>query len=137
MKDGLVIDQKVIGHDAPVATPPEDFRAHQGDCFCPAHCDQLFKTAMEIISQSVIGIIMKTLDPPVSICVNGHSFTAWAAAAQFRNVSVANALSVEFRYQGLSIKVTIAPGIGESPYIGNLCHSIMAQECYEILQRVR
>lgn len=70
--DGHVIKQKIIGDDPPVTAPPENFRTHQRNRCRVSQCNQLFKTAMKILSLSLISVIMKTLHSPVSVGFNRH-----------------------------------------------------------------
>lgn len=59
--------EQVIGDDSPVATPPQDFGAHEDAAVPAGEFAQLCEAGGEGWRQRVVGIIAKAHDLPVAV----------------------------------------------------------------------
>jgi hypothetical protein len=64
VKDGRTIREQVVGYDSPMASPPEDFRAHDRAGALAAMDDQFGEPFPEWRCQRVVRISPETLVPP-------------------------------------------------------------------------
>ena len=67
MKHRLASGDQVVGNDAPVASPPYGFRAHDSATSRMPQVPQLGKTGAEGVCHGVVGIVVKALVLPEGV----------------------------------------------------------------------
>lgn len=108
MIDGVAVQQEMVGDDAPVASPPDGFRAHQGQASVGAEGDNLIERGGECLAQGVIGIILETLHPPHGIEVGIDTGLLRPAPAQRGIMPVSDLNLCEIGRQSIDVEDRVA-----------------------------
>ena len=99
MKHRLASGDQVVSDDAPVASPPYGFRAHDSATSRMSQVPQLGKTGAEGVRQGVVGIVVKALVLPESVyrcesCARprsppseGYGYSIWYADSVWGSTS--------------------------------------------------
>ena len=99
--------EEVVGDDAPVAAPPDGFRAHDRAPVLTTLLSELCQARGEWLRQSVIGIVPEASPPP--ICVGrglGEALLA-AETAEFCHMLVADSPGRQPLREGFQIELRI------------------------------
>src|SRR6266704_1325071 len=67
MEDGLPRADQVLGDEAPMAPPPQGFRAHDRASLRTAQLAQHDEAGMELVAHGVVGVVVKALVRPEGV----------------------------------------------------------------------
>src|SRR5437667_8907797 len=67
MEDGLPRADQVVGDEAPMALPPQGFRAHDRAALRTAQLAQHDEAGMELVAHGVVGVVVKALVRPEGV----------------------------------------------------------------------
>src|SRR2546430_1173775 len=67
MEDGLPRADQVVGDEAPMALPPQGFRAHDRAALRAAQLAQHDEAGMKLVAHGVVGVVVKALVRPEGV----------------------------------------------------------------------
>jgi hypothetical protein len=90
MIDGMAPQEKMVGDDAAMTTPPYGFRAHQCRAVVAAKTKQFFEGDGEFGAQRIVGIIVETLNASEGVAGFTNAGLLWPSPAKSSEMPVAD-----------------------------------------------
>ena len=128
------VDDDPVGHQAPVAAPPQRLRAHHRGATSRGQRQQLVDAERELGAQRVIGITAEGVVPP---CAVRRVPVRALPAAQAWEVRIGDAVLGQPSRQRIPFVLRVAAGARHRADVRNLFDPVQPQQLYELGRRVR
>ena len=86
----LASSDQMVGDDAPVASPPDSFRAHDGASLHLPCRTQSLHAGPKFVAQGVIRVVVKALIPPIAVHLARNMLLTSPQSAELRNSLVSD-----------------------------------------------
>lgn len=135
MVDGMLIEEKIIGDDAAVASPPDRFRTHQREALVAAKSHQFFESGGKFTTQCVVGIVVKTLHTPQRVDAFVDARLLRSPPTQGGPVAITDLHASQVFRQPVDIIGGIGSRSGKCPDVDQHANSSDAQHVEEFVER--
>jgi hypothetical protein len=109
MPNRLAGCEKVIRYNPAMAAPPDSLGAHYGAALGAAQLKQFGKAGAKAAAHRIVGIIVKTLIFPITVCGGRNVSRVRASTSQFPDIGVADLKLRQRLWKRLAIILRICP----------------------------
>lgn len=95
VEDGFAPSDEIIGHDPPVASPPDRLGTHDGATLLASDRDEMFQAGVEGFRQCVVGVVVEAFVGPEGVGVWGDFLAFSTQTAEGGDVLVGDFIGSE------------------------------------------